>query len=499
MNRYFIYLCRNSEVLYKKLLGQTAVYGLSSVLVRIFPFIIAPIVTKAFGPSASSPFVDWYSIAGVITVLLTHGMETSFFRFAQEKEISKKTLVSTTALSIISVGLIYLILGFVFRQQLADAFQTPDQVNFLIIFLFILSFDAFATIPSAVLRLEGKPVLYMASKVLGSLVYFLLVVFFIKWLPNMPNGFAGFKYNPEIGVGYVFIANLAQSIVTLAIVGREFVNFSLRSFDFGLWKRIMSYSWPVMIAGLAGVVNQTLDRQFLKYLLPEEEARHQIGVYGAVYKIATFITVFRQAYQLGIEPYFFSSFKDKNNHKTYAVLMDIFVICNCLIFMGLMVNLQWISERYLGNANYYEGIEIIPFIMLGALFLGIYLNLSIWYKLSDQTKVGLYISLIGAAITIVINFVFIPEYGYWASAFAALITFTSMMIISYIWGRLWYPISYNTKKIVMYLGISISLSLISFYFFRTNYIVGNLLFLTFLGFVAYQEKAFLNKILKRSI
>ncbi|MEC5157446.1 lipopolysaccharide biosynthesis protein [Chryseobacterium sp. MP_3.2] len=484
--------------MYKKLLGQTAVYGLSSVLVRIFPFIVAPIVTNSFGPSASSPFVDWYSIAGVITVLLTHGMETSFFRFAQEKEFSKKTLISTTTLSIISFGLIYLILGYAFRQPLADAFQTPDQVNFLVIFLFILSFDAFATIPSAVLRLEGKPVLYMLSKVLGSMVYFFLVLFFLKWFPNMPNGIFGLKYDPEIGVGYVFIANLIQSIVTLAIVGKEFLNFSLRSFDFNLWKRIMNYSWPVMIAGLAGVVNQTLDRQFLKYLLPEEDARHQIGVYGAVYKIATFITVFRQAYQLGIEPYFFSSFKDKNNHKTYAVLMDVFVICNCLIFMFLMVNLQWISERYLGDPNYYEGIEIIPFVMLGALFLGIYLNLSIWYKLSDQTKVGLYISLIGAALTIIINFVFIPEYGYWASAFAALITFTSMMVISYIWGRLWYPIPYNTKKVLIYLGISITLSLISFYYFRTNYIVGNILFLLFLFIVIYQEKTLLNKILKRS-
>ncbi len=483
--------------MYKKLLRQTAVYGLSSVLVRIFPFIIAPIVTKAFGPSASSPFVDWYSIAGVITVLLTHGMETSFFRFAQEKEISKKTLVSTTALSIITIGLMYLIVGFIFRQQLADSFQTPDQVNFLIIFLFILSFDAFATIPSAVLRLEGKPVLYMVSKVLGSLVYFFLVLFFIRWLPNMPTGFLGLKYDPEIGVGYVFIANLAQSIVTLAIVGKEFVNFSFRSFDFALWKRIMNYSWPVMIAGLAGVVNQTLDRQFLKYLLPEEEARHQIGVYGAVYKIATFITVFRQAYQLGIEPYFFSSFKDKNNHKTYAVLMDVFVICNCLIFLGLMVNLQWISERYLGNAKYYEGIEIIPFVMLGALFLGIYLNLSIWYKLSDQTRVGLYISLIGTALTVVINFIFIPEYGYWASAFAALLTFTTMMVISYIWGRKCYPIPYNTKKVLMYLGVSIILSFVSFYFFRTNYIAGNLLFISFLAFVCFQERAIFNKIVTR--
>lgn len=483
--------------MYKKLLGQTAVYGLSSVLVRIFPFLIAPIVTKAFGPTASSPFVDWYSIAGVITVLLTHGMETSFFRFAQEKDIDKKTLVSTTSLSIISIGLIYLILGYVFRQSLANAFETPDQVNFLVLFLFILSFDAFATIPSAILRLEGKPILYMLSKVLGSLVYFFLVVFFIKWLPQMPDGILGLKYNPEIGVGYVFIANLVQSIVTLAIVGKEFVNFSIKKFDFLLWKRIMNYSWPVMVAGLAGVVNQTLDRQFLKYLLPEGEAKHQIGVYGAVYKIATFITVFRQAYQLGIEPYFFSSFKDKNNHKTYAVLMDIFVICNCLIYMGLMVNLQWISEKYLRNPLYYEGIEIIPMVMLGALFLGIYLNLSIWYKLSDRTRVGLYISLIGAAITIGINFIFIPEFGYWASASAALITFTSMMIISYIWGQRVYPIHYHVGKLSMYLFLSISLSLLSFYFFRTNYFIGNLFLLLFLGFVLYQEKNIVKKILKK--
>lgn len=483
--------------MYKKLFGQTAVYGLSSVLVRIFPFLIAPIVTKAFGPAASSPFVDWYSIAGVITVLLTHGMETSFFRFAQEENISKKTLVSTTATSILTAGLLYLILGYVFRYQLAAAFETPDQVNFLIIFLFILSFDAFATIPSAVLRLEGKPVLYMLSKVIGSLVYFGLVVFFIKWLPKFPNGILGLKYNPEIGVGYVFIANLIQSIVTLAIVGKEFLNFSLKSFDFKLWKKIMNYSWPVMVAGLAGVVNQTLDRQFLKYLLPEADARHQIGVYGAVYKIATFITVFRQAYQLGIEPYFFSSFKDKNNHKTYTVLMDIFVICNCLIFLFFMVNLQWISEKYLRNPLYYEGIEIIPWVMLGALFLGIYLNLSIWYKLSDQTRVGLYISLIGAGITILINFLFIPQYGYWASAIAALVTFTSMMVISYIWGRIQYPIPYNTGKILMYLGLTISFSLISFYFFRTNYIVGNLFLLIFVGFILLKEKAIVNRILQR--
>ncbi len=483
--------------LYKKLFGQTAVYGLSSVLVRIFPFLIAPIVTKAFGPTASSPFVDWYSIAGVITVFLTHGMETSFFRFAQEKEIDKKTLISTCSMSILATGFIYLLLGYVFRQNLANAFETPDQVNYLVMFLFILSFDAFSTIPSAVLRLEGKPVLYMLSKVIGSLVYYFLVIFFIKWLPQFPNGILGLKYNPKIGVGYVFIANLIQSIITLAIVGKEFVNFSFKKFDFPLWKRIMNYSWPVMIAGLAGIINQTLDRQFLKYLLPENEAKHQIGVYGAVYKIATFITVFRQAYQLGIEPYFFSSFKDKSNHKTYALLMDVFVICNCLIYTGLMVNLQWISESYLKNPLYYEGIDIIPFVMLGALFLGIYLNLSIWYKLSDQTTVGLYISLIGAAITILINFLFIPKYGYWASAIAALTTYGSMMVISYIWGRIKYPISYNTRKIVLYIALSVVISMVSFYQFRENFMLGNALFLILILIIGYTERSTIQKIIRK--
>ncbi|WP_312075349.1 oligosaccharide flippase family protein [Chryseobacterium sp.] len=483
--------------MYKKLFGQTAVYGLSSVLVRIFPFLIAPIVTKAFGPTASSPFVDWYSIAGVITVFLTHGMETSFFRFAQEKEIDKKTLISTCSMSILATGFIYLLLGYVFRQNLANAFETPDQVNYLVMFLFILSFDAFSTIPSAVLRLEGKPVLYMLSKVIGSLVYYFLVIFFIKWLPQFPNGILGLKYNPKIGVGYVFIANLIQSIITLAIVGKEFVNFSFKKFDFPLWKRIMNYSWPVMIAGLAGIINQTLDRQFLKYLLPENEAKHQIGVYGAVYKIATFITVFRQAYQLGIEPYFFSSFKDKSNHKTYALLMDVFVICNCLIYTGLMVNLQWISESYLKNPLYYEGIDIIPFVMLGALFLGIYLNLSIWYKLSDQTTVGLYISLIGAAITILINFLFIPKYGYWASAIAALTTYGSMMVISYIWGRIKYPISYNTRKIVLYIALSVVISMVSFYQFRENFMLGNALFLILILIIGYTERSTIQKIIRK--
>lgn len=483
--------------MFKKLLGQTAIYGLSSVLIRVFPFLINPIVTRAFGPVESAPFVDWYSIAGVITVFLTHGMETSFFRFAQEKEISKKVLISTCSISVLLACIIYLGLGYAFRQEIANYFHTPDQVHFLILFLFILSIDAFTTIPSAVLRLEGKPVRYMLSKVIGSLFYFGLVIFFINILPQMPNGFLELTYDHNFGVGYVFIANLIQSIITLLIVSKEFINFSFKTFDFTLWKRIINYSWPIMIAGLAGIINQTLDRQFLKFLLPEQEANHQIGIYGAIYKIATFITVFRQAYLLGIEPYFFSSFKSENAQKNYAILMDIFVICNCFIFLGLITNISWISDLYLRNPLYYEGIEIIPYLMLGTVFLGIYLNLSIWYKLSDQTTVGLFISLIGASITTIINYTFIPTYGYWASAIATLTTFFTMMIISYIWGEIKYPIPYHLGKILLYLVVSSGLGFVSFYYFRTNFIVGNLIFIGFIIFVIFKERTLFRKLLKK--
>lgn len=481
----------------RKLLGQTAIYGLSSVLIRVFPFLIAPIVTSAFSPAESAPFVDWYSVAGAITVLLTHGMETSFFRFAQEKDIHKTTLVSTCSTSILMICAVYLGFGYVFRQDLANYFQTPDQVNFLVLFLFILSIDAFATIPSAVLRLEGNPVRYMLSKVVGSLVYFSLVVFFITILPKMENGFLGLKYNPEFGIGYVFVANLVQSIITLLMVSKEFVNFSFKKFDFQLWKRILNYSYPIMVAGLAGIINQTMDRQFLKYLLPEGIAEHQIGIYGAVYKIATFIVVFRQAYQLGVEPFFFATFKNQNSQRTYVLLMDIFVICNCVIFLALMTNINWISEIYLNNPLYHEGIGLIPFLMLGSVFLGIYLQLSIWYKLSDQTLVGLYISLIGAGITVLLNLLFIPQYGYWASAVVAMITFFCMMLISYIWGRIKYPIPYNTGKVVLYLVSSSVLGFISFYFFRENFILSNLLFLAFLSLIIFKEKELLRKFIKK--
>lgn len=256
----------------------------------------------------------------------------------------------------------------------------------------------------------------------------------------------------------------------------------------------MAYSWPITIAGLAGVVNETMDRQFLKYLLPDGTNTEQMAIYGAVCKIVTFLTLFRQAYLLGIEPFFFSHAKSENSGKSYAKLMDMFVIVNCVILLALCVNLNWLAKMYLANPAYNEGIPIVPIVLIAAVFLGIYLNMSVWYKLSDKTIFGAYLSVLGAIVTIVINVRFIPEYGYWASTWGTFFSYFAMMAVSYFLGQYFYPIPYHLKKITLYLGVSILFSLFSFYVLKGNLFIGNSLLILFLAIVAYNERDLFAKI-----
>ena len=482
--------------MYKKLLGQTAIYGLSTVIIRLFPFIIAPFVTERFGPSALAPFIDFYSVAGIIIVLLSHGMETTFFRFAEKIEDSKK-LISTATLSVITVSLIFVIFSYLFRSDLAAAFKTPDQVNLLTLIVIVLGLDGLSTMPFVILRKTGRPKKFAIIKIINGVVNFLLVLFFIVLLPKLGNtGFFGFTYDKDFGIGYVFVANLVASAVTFILLFKELKSVSFKAFDWSLWKKMMAYSWPITIAGLAGVINETMDRQFLKYLLPDGTNTEQMAIYGAVCRIVTFITLFRQAYLLGIEPFFFSHAKNENSGKSYAKLMDMFVVVNCVFLLALCVNLNWIAPLYLRNAEYNVGIAIVPIVLIAAVFLGIYLNMSVWYKLSDKTIYGAYLSLLGAVVTIAINLYFIPEYGFWASAWATFFSYLSMMIASYFLGQHFYPVPYNMKKIIGYLSISILFSILSYYVLDGNIIIGNTLFLVFLALVVYVEKDTLRKIRK---
>ena len=482
--------------MYKKLLGQTAIYGLSTVIIRLFPFIISPFVTHAFGPKALAPFIDFYSVAGIIIVLLSHGMETTFFRFAEKEEDTKK-LISTATLSVVGASFLFMFFCFIFRQDLAIAFKTPDQINLLTMMLFVLGLDGLSTMPFVILRKTGRPKKFAIIKIINGVINFILVVFFIVILPKLGNkGLFGFAYDKNFGIGYVFVANLVASAVTFLLLAQEIKSVRIAAFDWNLWKKMMAYSWPITIAGLAGVINETMDRQFLKYLLPDGINTEQMAIYGAVCKIVTFLTLFRQAYLLGIEPFFFSHAKNENSGKSYAKLMDMFVIVNCIILLALCVNLNWLAELYLSNPAYNEGIPIVPIVLMAAVFLGIYLNMSVWYKLSDKTIFGAYLSVLGAAVTIGINIYFIPTYGYWASTWATFLSYFSMMVVSYFLGQYFYPVPYHIKKILGYIGLSFALSVLSFYVLEGNLIIGNLLLLVFLAIVFYVEKETIMKFRK---
>ena len=482
--------------MYKKLLGQTAIYGLSTVIIRLFPFIISPIVTARFGPTALAPFIDFYSVAGIIIVLLSHGMETTFFRFAEKEQDSRK-LISTATLSVVFASLIFVIFSYIFRVDLAIAFKTPDQINLLLMIVFVLGLDGLSTMPFVILRKTGRPKKYAVIKIINGVINFLLVLFFLVLLPRLGNtGFLGLKYNASLGIGYVFIANLMASGVTFLLLFQELKSVRITAFDWQLWKKMMAYSWPITIAGLAGVVNETMDRQFLKYLLPDGINTEQMAIYGAVCKIVTFLTLFRQAYLLGIEPFFFSHAKNENSGNSYAKLMDMFVVVNCVILLALCANLNWLAHFYLRNPEYNIGIPIVPIVLMAAVFLGIYLNMSVWYKLSDKTIFGAYLSGLGAIVTIAINVYFIPKYGFWASTWATFFSYFSMMTVSYFLGQYYYPVPYHLKKILLYLGGSILFSVLSFYVFKGNLVIGNALLLLYIAIISIIEKDQIKRLIR---
>jgi len=469
---------------------------LGTIIVRVFPFIASPFLTKAFGPEALAPFVDFYSVAGIIIVLLSHGMETTFFRFSEiESDIQK--LVSTSTISVVGVSLVFMFVCYGFKNFISEIFKTPDQVHYLIMMLFILGMDGLSTMPFVMLRKKGKANRFVFIKIVCAIINFSLLVFFIVILPKYGNnGVLGLVYDKNFGIGYAFLSNLIASVVAFMLLFSELKSVKFTKFCFSLWKKLMYYSLPITLAGLAGVVNETLDRQFLKYLLPEGENIRQMAIYGTVCRVVTFMTLFRQAYLLGIEPFFFANAKKDNSKITYSQLMTFFVIANCIILLGICANLEWISHKYIRNIEYYSGLGILPVVLIAAVFLGIYLNLSIWYKLTDKTIIGAYISIIGAIVTIVVNYIFIPKFGYWASASATMSSYFIMMIISYFWGQKHYPVPYNIKKISLYILIAISFSCLSYYLLRGDLVLGNGLLLIFLGIVFFMERESILKLRK---
>ena len=481
----------------KKFAGQTALYGISTVIARFLNFFLTPIYVGLYSPKVYGIFSLMYSWASMLNALLAFGMETTYFRYLNKYANDKQKVYNNTFFTVSLIAFTFLLFSFLFVDDIATWIQRgnvndPDYARYIKYFIYILVADALAVIPFAKLRADSRPIRYSIIKFVNILTFIGLNLLFIFVFPMIIK---------EGWVGYVFVSNLIASLVTLILLTPELLKLTV-SYDASLLKEMLVYSLPVLIANISFIINENIDKIFLGQLLPADIAEQEVGIYGACYKIAVFLSIFINAFRLGAEPFFFSQAKNKNATETYARIMDYFVIAVSLIFVFLVANIELLKyfiykEDAAEQALYWSGLRIVPILLFGYVSLGIYINLSIWYKLSDQTRYGLYISGIGAVLTIVLNVIFIPKFSYMASAWISLTAYTLMMILSYLWGQRNYPIPYKLKKNIIYLLSSVCIVFVVFVVFDRNLIIGNALFLIFTIAILLRERKEIKLILGR--
>lgn len=446
----------------KKLAGQTVIYGLGTILPRFLNYLLTPLLTYIFQkPVDYGVNSEIYAYIAFLNVIFTYGMETAFFNFSSKRE-NKEDVYHTALSSILLSTAIFSILLFLFSEPIAGWLEYPDKLNYIYWTILILATDAVMAIPFARLRLSNKALNFALIKAVNVVVNISLHIFFFVFCKNAyesnsSSALAGF-YKPEVGIGYAFLSNLLANLFSLLMLAPQLKDFRFQ-INKSLWMEMFSYAWPLLILGLAGMVNETFDRIIIKKLLPDDIGQHAQGVYGACYKISILMTVFIQAFRYAAEPFFFNSAKDKDSKKTYAFVMKVFVIFCSFLFLATMMNLPVL--KYFVSAPYWEGLSVVPVLLMANLFLGVYYNLSIWYKLTGQTKFGAVITIIGAAITLVINFAFVPQFSYNASAWATLAAYFTMAVISYILGQKHYPIKYNIRAMSVFFLLALALYFIS--------------------------------------
>jgi O-antigen/teichoic acid export membrane protein len=483
--------------LYKSLFKQTAIYGLATVLPRMFSFLLVPIYTDLLPKAAYGKVSIIFSWMIFFNVILAYGMETAFFRF-YNKEADKKSVLETTTVSIFWSTIAFLFLSLLFRNTIAIG--SGIDVQYITYTIWILVLDALVIIPFSNLRAHQRPMYYAAIKIGNVVVNLLLNLFFLLILPKVatanPTGFLSTFYFDNFQIGYIFISNIIASLLTFLALSPNYFQIKWQ-FNFELWKRMMRYGLPILVAGIAFAINEQFDKILLGKLLPSDIADSEVGVYSACYKLGLFMVLFRTAYTLGIEPFFFSHADKENASQTYATVTKYFVIFGSFILLAVIVFADILKIIMIRDESYWEAMKVVPLIILANFFLGIYTNLSVWYKLIDKTHIGAYISIVGAIITLVLNFLLIPRFSYYGSAIATIAAYGSMMLISYVMGNKYYPIPYDMRKIGGYLGLSIAFSILSFYFFRENYFVGATLLIVYLYFIYHNEKETLQRIMNR--
>lgn len=460
----------------KQLVGQTAVYGLSSIIGRLLNYLLVPLYTRLFIPEVYGIVTELYAYATFLLILLTYGTETGFFRFAQDKtkfnSVFSSLQVSLSVTSVLFFGLVL-----VFIKPIAGILHYSAHPEYILYLAGIVALDAIISIPFARLRLDNKSLRFAIYRLLNLGINIGLNLYLLVLCPKIsvsnPDSFLLTIWSPNIGVGYVFISNLVANIVTFLLFIPDIFRVRFQ-FNRVLLKQILWYSAPLLIGGLAGMINETIDRILLKFLLPDSvNAMAQIGIYGANYKLAILMTLFIQMFRYAADPFFFAQKDKRNAPETYAQVMKWFVIFGLLIFLGVMFYMDII--KYFIDTSYHEGLNVVPILLLANLFLGIYYNLSIWYKLNDKTKFGAYLAIFGAIITLVLNIVLIPIIGYMGSAWATFVCYLAMMLVSYFLGKKHFPVPYQVKKILAYFVLAVALYSSSIFF--RNLEIGIKLFL----------------------
>ncbi|MEX0988430.1 MAG: oligosaccharide flippase family protein [Bacteroidales bacterium] len=454
----------------KQLFGQTAVYGMGIVLPRLLNYLLlTPFYTRIFDTGEYGIVTELYAYVVFLLVVLTYGMETGFFRFASSKE-NRNTVYTSILVTVLFTTILFIMLVFTFIKPIALGLGYAGEPQYIKWLTLIVGMDAFTAIPFARIRLFNKPGKYAIIRIAEVLVNIGLNWFFLFFCArNQESSWVMKVYNPEIGVGYVLISNLAASVLKLILLLPEIFAALKGYIDTKLLKNILRYSYPLLIAGLAGTINEALDRVLLKHLIDvADNPMSQLGIYGANYKIAVLMTLYVQMFKYAAEPFFFSKSDQKDARQLYADVLIFFILPGLLIFLGVMLYIDYF-KLFIG-VDFREGIGIVPVILMANLVMGIFFNLSIWYKLTNKTWIGAALVTIGAIITVVVNVIFIPRYGYYASAWGHLICYTVMVALSFMLSRKHYRIPYNFRRILFYIAIVIVLFFVDFWLTSIGFI-----------------------------
>lgn len=449
----------------KSLAKDTAVYGLSSIIGRFLNWCLVPLYTNMFPPGEYGVVIYIYTLVALALIVLTYGMETGFFRFANHERYKDPMEVYSTALLSLGVtSTAFILLVAVFLSPISAAFKCSAHESYIMMMAIAVALDAFTALPFSYLRYAKRPMRFAGLRLINIGANIVLNLFFIlicPWLWKQAPGWISWFYDPDFGIGYIFLANLITSALNMVLLLPELSGFKWK-FNGALWREMIGYSAPLLVLGLAGIMNQNIYSLLMPWLYPDKaNAMTQVGIYGANYKIAIVMVMFIQAFRFAYEPFIFSRAKDRGEDKlqSYRDAMKWFVISAMVIFLGVMFYLDIL--RYFIASTYFSGLKVVPIVMIAELFFGISFNLSLWYKLTDKTALGMWLSLFGLAVTIGLNVLLVPHYGYMGCAWAAFGCYGSMMAASYILGRIYYPINYNLPKLAFYFTAAIVLWIFS--------------------------------------